>query len=98
MNKRKMGTRTGAGTEQERERGRGWRPADGHKMRTGTGAGTETRAVEEMEKGTMMGMGGMGTRTGLTEAEERRISAKNRTRVIDVMWKRGRLRWKEGKT
>ena len=33
---------TGVITGRERERGRGWRPVDEHRMGTGTGAGTET--------------------------------------------------------
>ena len=64
----------------------------------GDGSGDGNESSRGDGKGDEDGNGGMGTRTGLTEAEERRISAKNRTRVIDVMWKRGRLRWKEGKT
>ena len=61
-----------------RERGRGWRPVDEHRMGTGTGAGTETRAVAEM---------GMGTGSG--RAEERRRSARDRTRLVDAMWETG---------
>ena len=53
-------------------------------MGTGTGAGTETRAVAEMGTGTRIT--GTGTRTGSGRAEERRRSARNRTRVVDAIW------------
>ena len=67
-----MGIGTGAGTGSEQVRG--WRPVDGHRV----GTGTETRTVEEMGTGMMMGTG---TRIGSGRAEERRRSARNRTRV-----------------
>ena len=53
-------------------------------MGTETIAGTETRAVEEMGTGTMIGTG-MGTR----RVEERRRSARNCTRVVNTMWETG---------
>ena len=54
----------------------------------GTGAGIETGAVAEIGTGTMMGTG-TGTRSGSGRAEERRRSARSRTRVVDVMWEMG---------
>ena len=59
---------------------------DKHRMGTGTGAGTETRAVAEMGTGTRIGAG---TRTGSGRVEERRRSAKKRTRGVDAMWETG---------
>ena len=53
-------------------------------MGTGTGAGTETRAVAEMGTGTRMGTG-TGTGTGLGREEKRRISARNRIRIVDAI-------------
>ena len=79
-----MGTGTGMG----RERERGWRPANEHRMGTGTGAGTETRAVAEIGTGTRMGTG-TATRTGSGRVEESRKSARHRTRVVDAMWETG---------
>ena len=60
-------------------------------MRTNTGAGTETKAIiVEMGTGTRMGTGtGPGTRIGSGRAEERRRSARNRTRLVDTMWEKG---------
>ena len=91
-----MGTESGAtmgtGTEQGRERGRGWIPVEEHRM----GTGTETRAVAEIGTGTRMGTG-TGTRIGSGRAEEKRRSARDRTRVVDAMLERGRLGWKEEK-
>ena len=40
---------------------------------------------------------GKGTRTGSGRAEERRRSAKNRTKVIDVMWETGETCVERGK-
>ena len=40
---------------------------------------------------------GTGTRTEQERVEERRRSARNRTRVVDAMWETGRLGWKEKK-
>ena len=57
---------------------------DEHRVGTGTGAGTETRAVAEMGTGI-----GTGTRMGSRRAEERRRSARNRTRVVDAIWETG---------
>ena len=62
----------------ERRRIRGWRLVDEHRIGTGTGAGTETRAVAEMATGT-------GTRAGSRRVEQRRISAKKRTKVVDAI-------------
>ena len=82
---RKMGTGTGTGTG----RGRGWKTLDGHRMGTGTGAGTETRAIiVEM---------GMGTRIESERAEERRRSARNRTRLVDAIWETGETWLERGK-
>ena len=69
--------------DHERERGWRWRPVDVNGMGTGTGAVMETRAVvAEMGTGTE-------TRTGSRRAEERRRCARDRTGVVDVMWKTG---------
>ena len=66
-------------------------------MGTGTGAGTVTRAIVEIGMGTRMGTG-TGTRIGSVRAEERRRSARNRTRVVDVMWKTGETCMEREKT
>ena len=58
------------------------------RIRTGTGARTEARPVAEM---------GTGTRTGSRRAEERRRSARSRTRVVDVIWKTGETWAERGK-
>ena len=50
--------------------------------------GTETRTLAEMGTRTRMGTG---TRIASGRAEERRRSARNRTKVVDAMWERGRL-------
>ena len=84
MNERKMGTETGVGTGRGRERERGWRPVDEHRMGTGTGAGTETRAVAEVGMWTRVG-----TRTGSGRAEERRRSARSRSRGVDAICETG---------
>ena len=55
-------------------------------MGTGTGAGKETRAVAERGTGTRMGTG---TRIGSGRAEERRRSARYRTKVVDAVWETG---------
>ena len=52
---RKLGKTTGAEKGRERERERGWRLVDEHRMGTGTGAYTETRAVAEMGGGNANG-------------------------------------------
>ena len=67
---------------------------DEHRIETGTGAGTETRAVAEM--GTRMETG-TGTRIGSGRAEERRRSAKDRTRVVDALWETGETWVERGK-
>ena len=54
-------------------------------MGTGTRAGTETRAMVEMGMGTRMGTE-TETRIGSRRAEERRRSARNRTRLVDAMY------------
>ena len=79
------------GMGREREWGKGWRPVDEHMIGTGTGAGTETRAVAKMRAGTRITTG-TGTRKGSRRAEERRRSARNRTRVKDAMWETGETR------
>ena len=56
-------------------------------METGTGARTETREVAEMETGTKMKTG-TGTRIGSGRAEERRRSARNHSRVVNLGGKR----------
>ena len=74
------------------KRGREWRPEDEHKY-FGNGdrrVGTETRAAAA-EKGT-----GTGTRTGSGKAEDRRRSARNRTKVVDATWETGET-WFSGK-
>ena len=81
------GTGTGTGQERERERGQGWRHVDKHRM----GTETKTKAVAEMGTGTRMGTG-TGTRTESGRAEERRRSARNRTRVVHAMWETGEPR------
>ena len=65
-------------------------------MGTGTGAGTETRAIVEMGMGTRMETG-TGTGIGSGRAEERRRSARNRTRVVDAMWETGETCVERGK-
>ena len=57
---------------------------DEHRMGTGTGAGTKTRVVAEMTTDTRMGTG-TGTWTGGRRAEEKRASARNRSRAGDVI-------------
>ena len=82
------GSGNGAGTEtrtgRELEQGLGWRPVEEHRMDTGTGVGIETRAVTKVLTGTRMGTGAK-TRTGSGRAEERRMSARNRTRLVDAI-------------
>ena len=90
-----MGTRTGAGTGRERGRGRGCRLVDEHRMGTETGTGTEARTVAEMGTGTRIT--GTGTRVGSGRAEERRGSARNRTRLVDAMWETGETWAERGK-
>ena len=68
-----------------RDRGRGWRPVDEHRM--GTRTGTEARTVSEMGTGTRIT--GTGTRIGSGRAEERRRSAKKTKMVVDAMWETG---------
>ena len=53
-------------------------------MNTETGAGTETRAVAEFRTGTRMEIE-TGTRTGSGRAEERQMSARYRTRLVDAI-------------
>ena len=65
-------------------------------MGTGTGAGTETRAIVEMGMGTRLGTG-TGTRIGSRRADERRRSARNRTRLVDAMWETGETWVERGK-
>ena len=72
------------GWERGRERGWGWRPVGEHRIETGT----ETRAVAEMVTGTRIGSG---------RAEERRRSARNRTRLVDAMWETGETWVERGK-
>ena len=58
---------------------------DEHKIGTETGAETEMRVVAETGKG-RDGMGtGTGTKTTMGRVEERRRSARNHTRVVDVI-------------
>ena len=59
---------------------------DEDRVGTGTEAGTETRAVA-----------GMGTGTVTERAEERRRSARNRTRVVDTMWEKAETWVERGK-
>ena len=54
-------------------------------MGTGTGAGTETRARGDIGMGTRMGTE-TGARIGSGRVEERRRSARNRTRLVVAMW------------
>ena len=63
-------------------------------MGTGTGAGTETKAIVAMGMGTRMGTGTR-MRIGSGRAKERRGSARNHTRLVDVMWETGET-WVEG--
>ena len=78
---------TGTKRDWDRERERGWMSMNEHRMGTGTEAGTETKAVAEIGTGTRMGTG---TRAGSGRVEERRRSARNRTRrVVDAMWETG---------
>ena len=60
---------------------------------TGTGAGTETRAVVKMGTGTRMGTG-TGTKTGPGRVEDRRRSARSRTKNVGTMWETGKT-WVE---
>ena len=53
--------------------------------------GPKTRAIVEMGMGTRMGTG---TRIGSGRAEERRRSARNRTRLVNAMWETGKT-WVE---
>ena len=55
---------------------------------TGTRAGTETRAIAETGMGTRMGTG---TRIASERAEERRISVRIDTRLVDAMWETGKI-------
>ena len=72
----------GAGTETRVEiRGR-------TQERNGDGSGTETRSVVEMGTGTRMGTE-TGIRIGLGRTEDRRRSARSRTRVVYAMWEKG---------
>ena len=73
---RKMGTGTGTGT------GSGWRALDDYRMGTRTGVGAETKAIVEMGMRARMGTG---TKIESGRAEERRRSARSRTRVADDM-------------
>ena len=73
------GAGTGTGTRVE--------TVDQHWIGTGTGTGTEARTVAE--RGTGTSITGMGTRIGSGRAEERRRSARNRTRVVGAMWETG---------
>ena len=59
------------------------------------GTGTETRAIVEMGMGTSMGTG---TRIESGRAEERRISARNHTRLVDDMWETGETLVQKRKT
>ena len=70
---------------EERKMGNGDGSEDAAGTGAGTGAGMETRAVVEMGTGTRM-VTGAGTRTGSGRAEDRRRSARNRTRIVDAMW------------
>ena len=60
----------------------------------GTGMETEAEARKVAEMGTGTRTARTGTRIGSGRAEERQRSARDCTRVIDAMWKRGRLGWK----
>ena len=77
-----MGTGTGTGTGT----GSGWRALDDYRMGTRTGVGTETRAIMEMGMRARMGTG---TKIKSGRGEERRRSARSRTRVVDDMWELG---------
>ena len=80
-----MGTWTGAETEAGTGLGQGCRPVDQHSIGTGMEAGTKKRAASGNWNGEENG-NGTGTRIGSGRAEERRISAINRPRVVDVIW------------
>ena len=98
-----VGTETGKGVEANegaqdgdgdgergRGRGRGWRSMDEHSMGTETGTRTGTRAVTELGTGT-------GARQGSGRPEERRISARSRTRLVDATWETGETWMDRGK-
>ena len=53
-------------------------------MKSGTGAGMETRAVAEIQTRTRI-EAGTGTGTGSGRAQERQISAGNRSRLVDAI-------------
>ena len=55
-----------------------------------------TAIIVEMGMGTRMGTG-TGMRIGSGRAEKRRRSARNRTRLVDVMWETGEISVERGK-
>ena len=71
-------TETGEGAGRGEEPERGWRPVKEHKLGTRSGTGTGTGTGKRT-----------GLRTGFGRAEERGISANNRTIVVDAMWETG---------
>ena len=75
---------SGKGAGRQRRRKQRWRPVEKHRMKTGTGTGTETRALAEVRAETSMKTG-TGTRTGSRRAEERRMGARNRTRLVGAI-------------
>ena len=81
----KLETETGEGAGRGQEPERGWRPVKEHKL--GTRSRSEAETITVAETGTGTGTGKRtGLRTGFGRAEERGISANNRTIVVDAMW------------
>ena len=101
------GVGSGIGVGGENGDGNGVGGGDGDGAGTGTGKGVEaneeapdkngpeTRAIVEMGMGTRIGTR---TRMEMGRAEERRRSARNRTRRVDTIWETGETWVKRGKT